>query len=713
MGMLARFYHSFTGRMMAAALVVHLVLAMAVGFGVQRIVSSDMKDEFVNVARVQARQFALAVEGRATSAAVIDAFLRDAMGSDQLAYAELLLDNGDSLPRGAAARGRMRGKFIEDQGFDDRADKVFYVSAAISPQAQILRGTLRLGFDKRPALERIDQLYRRTLLLVIGYLAVSLTLAGFAGEILGSSIRRLRDAARRVAAGKTDEPLVVTTGIIEVASLTQDLEMMRGELVRQRRALHALAYFDGLTGLANRVGLSERLATALNAARERNEKLAVLYVDLDRFKRVNDTLGHDAGDRLLRSAGNRMKLCLRERATAMPSNAPSSSASSGTPSKEMSSTAASPLLPEDAVGRLGGDEFAIVLPGIRTAEEAGVMADRILDAMCDPIRIGDHRVYATASIGIAIYPFDGDEPQTLLKHADTAMYHAKQKGKNCFQYYSGSMNVTASTRLELESELHRALELGQLVLHYQPQTQVDNGILTGAEALIRWQHPKRGLMQPGDFIHIAEESGLIVDIGQWVIRTACAQLRTWQQKGLPLNRISVNVAARQFEQPSFIDTVAKAVDDYGIGRGMLDLEITETSLMTNEAETLERLNGLRTIGVNLSIDDFGTGFSSLTYLKRFAVECLKIDQSFIQDIPENGHNAAIVKAIMALAESLNLNVIAEGVETRRQWQFLRDNKCREMQGYLVSRPLAVDAFEMFVRQMPQAGRPGRLYGVKV
>ena len=690
---LASFYRSFTGRMVLAALVLHVLLAITVGIGVHRMVSSDVKDEFVDSVRPQARQFALSLESRATSAAAVEAILQDALVSGQLAYAELVLDNGDAIPRGALARSRMRGKFVEDDRFDDRDDTVYYTSVTINPQVRILRGTLRVGFDKRSHLERIDQLYRRSLLLILGYLIVSLTLAAAAGEMLGRSIRRLRDAARRVADGKVDEPLEVSTGITEVASLTQDLEMMRGELVRQRRALHALAYFDGLTGLANRVCLSERLSSALISARDRNQKVAVLFVDLDRFKRVNDTLGHDAGDRLLRSVGNRMKMCLQE-------NPPANGVS--------------PLLsPEESVGRLGGDEFAIVLPGISAAQEAGVMADRILDALCTPIRIGEHRVYATASIGIAIYPFDGEEPQTLLKNADAAMYHAKQKGKNCYQYYMGSMNTTAATRLELESELHRALELGQLVLHYQPQTKVDNGTLTGAEALIRWQHPQRGLMMPGEFIHIAEESGLILPMGEWVIRTACAQLRTWQQKGLPLNRISVNVAARQFEQPTFIDRVKKAIEDYGIGHGMLDLEITETSLMTNEAETLERLGGLRSIGVSLSIDDFGTGFSSLTYLKRFQVEALKIDQSFIQDIPDNAHNAAIVGAIMALAESLNLNVIAEGVETRRQWQFLSEHKCREMQGFLVSRPLTAEAFEKYVRQLPQAGRPGRIYGVKV
>jgi len=688
---LERFFTSFTGRMVLAALAMHLVLALSIGYGIYRIVSDDLKDEFINTVRTQARQFALSVEGNASSADAVEAMLQDALWSGQLVYAELALDNGQVIPRGAA-QGRGTLRFVEDFRFDEHDGYAYFILVPVHPSAGTLAGKLRLGFDKRPTLERIAQLFHRGLLLIGGYLIMSLLLAWVAGMLLSRSIRRLKDSARRVAQGQTDEPLDVSTGIAEVASLTQDLELMRTELVRQRRALHALAYYDGLTGLANRVLLSERLTRALEAARASGEKLGVLYLDLDRFKRVNDTLGHDAGDQLLKSVGNRMQICLQEHAAgSRPGGAPAG----------------------EGVARLGGDEFAILLPGIAAAAEAGAMADRILDALCEPIRIGEHRVYATASIRIAVYPLDGQETQALLKNADAAMYHAKQQGKNCFQYYMGSMNVTAAARLELEGELHRALELGQLVLHYQPQTNVETGQLTGAEALIRWQHPQRGLMAPDEFIHIAEESGLILPIGEWVIRTACAQLRTWQQAGLPLQRVSVNVAARQFQQPTFIGTVARAVEDFGIGRGMLDLEITETSLMSNEDDSVERLGGLRTLGVSLSIDDFGTGFSSLTYLKRFPVEALKIDQSFVQDIPENPHNAAIVRAIMALAHSLNLNVIAEGVETRRQWQFLLDHDCREMQGYLISRPLAVDAFEKFVRQLPLPGRPGRIYGVKV
>jgi len=471
---------------------------------------------------------------------------------------------------------------------------------------------------------------------------------------------------------------VIQSGISEVSSLTRNLEFMRKELMRRGQELQTLAYFDGLTGLANRTLFNQRLTAALTAARRNHAKLAILYLDLDRFKRVNDTLGHGAGDQLLRNVAIRLQDCLRHDDLVALINTESSA---------------------DSVARLGGDEFTILLPHVAMGSDAGKVADRILDALCKPILIGEHQVYA-GSIGIALYPLDGLDAQTLLKNADTAMYHAKQRGKNSFQYYLDSMNVTATSRLELEGELHRAIELDQLVLYYQPELITRTGELVGAEALIRWQHPVRGIVMPAEFIPLAEESGLIIPIGEWVIRTACAQLREWQAMKLPKLRISVNVSAQQFQQPSFVRTVARSVEDFGIARDALSLEITETALMTNEEEAIRRLAELRSIGVGLSIDDFGTGYSSLAYLKRFSVDSLKIDRSFIQDIPENSHNAAIAKAILALAQSLNLSVIAEGVETNHQRQFLIDHRCDEMQGYLISRPLPAEAFAEFVARPP-------------
>jgi diguanylate cyclase (GGDEF)-like protein len=537
---------------------------------------------------------------------------------------------------------------------------------------------LQLGFDKRPVKDRIHLLYERGLYLILGYLAVGLALAWGSGTLLSRSIRQLRDAARRIAVGHTDEALEIQTGIAEISSLTRNLEFMRQELLRRGKELQTLAYYDGLTGLANRTLFNQRLSAALAVAQRKNTKLAVIYLDLDRFKRVNDTLGHAAGDQLLSSVASRLQECLRFDDLVALVNSDASA---------------------DSVARLGGDEFTILLPHVAKDGDAGDVADRILEVLCKPIAIGDHQVYATGSIGIALYPLDGMDAPTLLKNADTAMYHAKQRGKNSFHYYHDSMNVTAASRLDLESELHCAIERDQLVLFYQPQLMVRSGELVGAEALIRWRHPVRGLLPPSEFIQLAEESGLIIPIGEWVIRTACAQLREWHTMKLPRMRISVNVSAQQFQQPSFVQTVARSIEDFAVPHGSLALEITETALMTNEEEAIRQLAELRSIGVELSIDDFGTGYSSLAYLKRFSVEALKIDRSFIQDIPENSHNAAIAKAILALARSLNLGVIAEGVETLQQRQFLIDHGCEEMQGYLISRPLPAEAFAGFV------GRP--------
>jgi diguanylate cyclase (GGDEF)-like protein len=672
---LARFYHSFAGRLALAALGMHLVLALFLGFGISRIISEDLKDEFVNVVRSQSLQLGLSLEGKTPD--VVRSTMQDWLLGGQVVYAELISRGGETIS--AISPGASGLRPVEDFAFGQHGDDVYFIAVPVPAQGGASGGTLRLGFDELHVRDRVIAISQRGLALVFAYLIAGLLLALLAGRLLGRSIRRLRDAARRVAIGHTDEELVIPADITEVTNLTQDLEFMRRELVRRRAELQTLAYFDGLTGLPNRVKFHERLAEALDGARDHNDKLALLYLDLDRFKRVNDTLGHGAGDQLLRSVAQRLQECLRQDdlvAVMGPGSA------------------------EDSVARLGGDEFVILLSHVATAADAGKVADRVLDALCEPISIASHQVYATTSIGIALYPFDGQDPVTLLKNADAAMYHAKQEGKNRFQYYMGSMNVTAATRLELESELHRAIDRDELVLHYQPQIIMATGELAGAEALLRWQHPARGLLAPTDFIQIAEESGLIVAIGDWVVRRACEQLRDWREAGMSQMRLSVNVSAKQFRQPGFARVVAEALSDFDVPRGALALEITETALMSNEEEAIRRIQELRALGVGLAIDDFGTGYSSLAYLRRFAAEALKIDRSFILDVPENTHNAAIVRAIIALAQSLNLNVIAEGVETRSQWEFLLQHGCDEVQGYLASRPLPAEAFVEYFEHVP-------------
>ena len=676
MNLFARIFPSFTSRMVLAALLMHALLVPVLALGIHKIVADDIKDEFVNYVRSRSQQFGTLLEDR-RSPATAQAMLQDWVLSGEVAYADLTSPTGAVIP-GNDPQDTAALKFIEDFSFGEHGDDVYFVSMPIGRTAGELRGTLRLGFDERPVKQRIAMLYQRGALLIIGYLAASLLLAWGAGTLLSRSIRQLRDATRRVAIGHTNEALDIKTGIVEVSSLTQDLEFMRQELVRHGEELRTLAYFDSLTGLGNRLLFSQRLADALAVARRHDRKLAILYTDIDRFKRVNDTLGHAAGDQLLCGVSSRLQDCLR--------------------GSDLIASAGDPAL--GSVARLGGDEFTILITDISQEGDAGKVAHRILEALREPIPIGDHQIYATLSMGIAIFPIDGEDPATLLKNADTAMYSAKQNGKNHFQYYTKSMNEIASARLALEGALHRAVELNQLVLHYQPQVDIRTAALTGVEALVRWQHPDRGLIPPGDFISIAEECGLIMPIGEWVIRTACAQLKAWSEMGLPLKHISVNVSAKQFQQPSFIRVVKQALDDFGLQPGALVIEITETALMSNEEEAIGRLAELRALGVGLSIDDFGTGYSSLAYLKRFPVQALKIDRSFIQDLPENSHNAAITHTIIALAQSLNLNVIAEGVETNEQRQFLVEQGCREMQGCLIAPALPGDVFVEFLRHQP-------------
>jgi diguanylate cyclase (GGDEF)-like protein len=669
---LARFYRSFIGRTVLAALFMHTLLALFLAAGIYRIIAGDLKDEFVNDVRSQSRQLSMALDGQRSEAA-IRSTMQDWLLGGQLLSAELVLAKGGVISSPERA-SESPAAFVEDFAFDERATDAYSIAVPVNPVNGEHRGVLHLEFDKRPVKERIQLLYARGLYLILGYLATGLLLAWGSGTLLSRSIRQLRDAARRVALGHTDEALVIRSAIGEVTSLTRNLEFMRKELLRRGKELQTLAYYDGLTGLANRTLFNERLTAALAKAERNHTKLAVIYLDLDRFKRVNDTLGHSAGDQLLSSVATRLQECLRFDDLVALVNSESSA---------------------DSVARLGGDEFTILLPHVAKDSDAGDVADRILETLCKPIAIGEHQVYATGSIGIALYPLDGGDAATLLKSADTAMYHAKKRGKNSFHYYNESMNVTAASRLDLESELHSAIGRDQLVLFYQPQLVALTGELVGAEALIRWRHPVRGLLPPSEFIQLAEESGLIIPIGEWVIRTACAQLREWRAMNLPKMRISVNVAAQQFQQAGFVQTVTRAIEDFAVPHGTLALEITETALMINEEEAIGQLAKLKAIGVELSIDDFGTGYSSLGYLKQFAVEALKIDRSFIQDITENPHNAAIAKAILALARSLNLGVIAEGVETLQQRQFLIDHGCEEMQGYLISRPLPAEAFAEF------------------
>lgn len=440
-----------------------------------------------------------------------------------------------------------------------------------------------------------------------------------------------------------------------------------------RKQLHNLAYYDALTGLPNRELFRDRLINAIAQANRHDESVAVIFLDLDRFKNINDTLGHRAGDELLKAVAEVLKACVRD---------------------------------SDTVARLGGDEFTIIIPDVKHEEDAAKVAEKIVNAMEAPFHVeGGHDIYASASIGISLYPADGDDVDMILKNADTAMYRAKEAGRKNYKFYTEDMSARFIERLILENELRRAIEYETLTLAYQPQVKVDTGEITGFEVLARWHHPQKGWIPPIHFITISEETGLIAQIGDWVLQQACAQLKEWHKRFSADLKIAVNLSGRQMLQEEIVDKVISVVNETGIPAHCLELELTETSLMENISSTISKLEMFNHYGIRLAIDDFGTGYSSLSYLKRFQIDKLKIDQSFVSEISTNKNDAEIVTTIIAMANNLHLDVIAEGVETIEQLKYLRENGCNEVQGYYFSQPKSAEA----ITSMLEAGariKPG-------
>lgn len=418
--------------------------------------------------------------------------------------------------------------------------------------------------------------------------------------------------------------------------------------------LKKLAHYDPLTGLPNRALFIEQLKWALKVAKRNNKLVALMFLDLDRFKLVNDTLGHQAGDLLLIEVARRLEKCVRE---------------------------------VDTVSRLAGDEFTVILTNLNTVDEARLVAHKILQAFVLPVNLGNRDIFISTSIGITSFPSDGTEIDKLLKNADTAMYHAKELGRNNYQFFSHVMNQKVLDELEMETNLRNALKNGEFLLHYQPQIDLASNEIVGVEVLIRWKHPVFGFISPTRFIPHAEKTDLIITIGVWVLQSACTQAVQWQKEGLKPVRIAVNISGTQLKRQDLLGTTAKILLETGLAPELLELELTEGVVMENAELTINTLNKLKEMGIRLSIDDFGTGYSSLSYLKRFPIDTLKIDQSFIKDITSNPDDYAIASTIIAMAHNLRLRVIAEGVETKEQLQMLRDKNCNEVQGYYFSRPL--------------------------
>ncbi|MBF0567801.1 MAG: EAL domain-containing protein [Nitrospirae bacterium] len=450
---------------------------------------------------------------------------------------------------------------------------------------------------------------------------------------------------------KSEVTYVIATGI----------DITERKLTEQR--LQYLSYFDSLTDLPNRTLFYDRLSHVLGHSRRYNQMFALLFLDLDGFKFINNSLGHDMGDMLLKMAASRLPNCVRE---------------------------------SDTVAHAGADEFVIILPLLEKVQEASLVAEKILDAFSTPFYLDVHECFISMSIGISIYPDDGDDIDTLLKNSDVAMYQAKNKGGNTYQFYNPEMNARALRRLKLENNLRKALERNEFVLHYQPKIDLNTWSVSGVEALIRWLNPQFGMISPVEFVPLAEETGLIITIGEWVLRTACAQAKHWQDIGHKGILMSVNLSARQFKSQNLVLLIENILKETGLSPEFLELELTETVVMDDAEKAIKILREIKNMGIHIAIDDFGMGYSSLSYLKRFPIDCLKIDRSFVSDITTDTDDAAIATAIIAMSHSLKLKVIAEGVETDGQLEFLRALDCDEAQGYLFSKPLSSEDIKAYL-----------------
>jgi len=439
------------------------------------------------------------------------------------------------------------------------------------------------------------------------------------------------------------------------------------ELKVYEEQLDYLSYHDPLTGLPNRLLFSDRLNHRLSESRKEGKMLAVMFLDVDRFKLINDTLGHNIGDMLLTGIAGRLHSCLRD---------------------------------VDTIARMGGDEFTIIVSNIASQDSVVVVADRIVEAMKEPFQVDGRELFASVSVGISVYPSDGDDAETLVKNADAAMYRAKERGRSNCQLFTEAFNTADLERMTLENGLRKAVERDELLLHYQPLVDMRTGRTMGTEALVRWQHPDYGLVSPGRFIPLAEETGLIVPISRWVLRTACAQNKAWQEKGRLPAAVSVNLSARLLHEDGLVDMVSEILAETGLDHRYLELELTESALMENADTAIRVLGELKNLGVRVSLDDFGTGYSSLSYLKKFPIDSVKIDQSFVKDITTNPDDAAIASAVVAMSHSLKLKVIAEGVETLEQLEFLKSLDCDEVQGYFISRPVPAAELEQLLEESP-------------
>ncbi len=539
----------------------------------------------------------------------------------------------------------------------------------------VVHGDERIGMlFMRADTAELDARLRRygaaVLVLMLLGAAGTVLLAGRMQAVISRPILQLARAAEAVSVAKDYSIRVPREGDDEIGGLTEAFNGMLSQIEIREAQLQHQAFHDALTGISNRALLNDRLALALVQAHRSRHSVAVLFLDLDRFKLVNDSLGHSIGDDLLRAVAVRLQGTIRE---------------------------------ADTLARLGGDEFLFVLPSIHGEADAALVAAKILHDLRRPFVIAGRELFVTASIGISLYPVDGTDGETLIKNADVAMYRAKEQGRDSYHLYKPELHRRAVARMTLENQLRAAAARQEFRLYYQPIVDFRTGAIVGSEALIRWNHPERGLVLPAEFIPVAEETGLIHSLGAWVLRTGCAQAQAWDREGHPPIRVSVNLSARQLQNEELVPQIAGILEETGLDPGRLELEITESVAMENADHTVVTLNRMKRLGLRLTIDDFGTGYSSLSYLKKFPLHALKIDRSFVQDITTDPKDFAVALAIIALGRGLSIDVIAEGVETEEQRALLKAHGCDALQGFLFSRPLPPDAFSALLGRHSPVG----------
>lgn len=489
-------------------------------------------------------------------------------------------------------------------------------------------------------------------------------------------LQRLETLSKEIGRGQLDVRHNLRSGD-EIGELAKAFQDMAHNLRRSNEQIRFIAYHDSLTGLPNRTMFQDYLNHVIADARRNDRQFALLFLDIDDFKRVNDSLGHQAGDQLLQEVTERLSHCLRR--------------------SDYVARMDSLGEPDDLLARLGGDEFVILLPDIKDPHGASSLASRLITALAEPLSIDNHEFYISASIGITLYPSDGKDAGELIKNADIAMYHAKEQGKNDYQFYLESMNVMAHERLAMEGKLRKAIDNDELSLHYQPQVDAMSGAIVGLEALLRWQHPEDGPISPGVFIPVAEESGLILAVGEWVINEACRQGSAWRNAGLSTPPVSVNISGIQFGKQDVPRLLRTALSRHNLDPRQIEVEITESAIMSQPERAVKELSAIRDLGVDIALDDFGTGYSSFSYLHRFPIDALKIDRSFVQEIGNKDENTEIVAAIIAMAHILKLRVIAEGIEDLEQYAILSERGCDVIQGYLFSRPLPAEQIPQLLK----------------